>query len=57
VVVSVSADAGAATDAVAPVAVSVTTGRDASPIAGWLAALAVATLGSGLLLVRRRSSP
>ena len=57
VVVSVSADAGAATDAVSPVAVSVTTGRDGSPIAAWLAAFAVATLGSGLLLVRRRSSP
>ena len=56
VVVSVSADAGAATDAVAPVAVSMSPGRDGAPIAAWLVALAVTTLGSGLLLARRRSS-
>ena len=56
VVVSVSADAGAATDAVAPVAVSVSPGRDGAPIAAWLVALAVTTFGSGLLLARRRSS-
>jgi hypothetical protein len=56
VVVSVSADAGAATDAVAPVAVAMSPGREGAPIAAWLVALAVTTLGSGLLLARRRSS-
>ena len=59
VVVSVSADAGAATDAVSPVARRSARRPDASgaPITAWLVAFAVATLGSGLLLVRRRSWP
>ena len=57
VVVSVSADAGAATDTVSvatkPVGPTADGGR--GPLTAWLVTFAVATLGTGLLLVGRRS--
>jgi hypothetical protein len=57
VVISVSADAGAATDTVsmATTAVRSTAGGGAAPLTAWLVTFAVATLGTGLVLVRRRS--
>ena len=57
VVVSVSADAGAATDTVAMATARVSSTPDGgrAPLVVWLATFVVATLGTGLLLMRRRS--
>jgi hypothetical protein len=57
VLVSVSADAGVATDTVSPpVAVTSDTSPAGSSPVAWIAAFVIVTAGSSLLLSRRRSS-